>query len=140
LKSLNNQNNIKQVKLDCNTLLQNTDNSNNIDRNLNTNLNTDVKKIDIILENTNKKQTEKDLDLDLNELLNGNSNSNSNSGDNIKPNENSDSDIKKIDIESESKLNINNMSIKQLKDLAKTYKLKTTGTKSELIATLSKVL
>jgi len=32
------------------------------------------------------------------------------------------------------------MSIKQLKDLAKAHKLKSTGTKNELIAALSKVI
>jgi hypothetical protein len=58
---------------------------------------------------------------DLNELLNGNT------------------DVKKIEIDAKL-TNINSMSIKQLKDLAKSYKVKTYGTKQELIAALSAVM
>ena len=46
----------------------------------------------------------------------------------------------KIEITDDTKSNLHNMSIKQLKDLAKTHKLKTTGTKNELINAISKVL
>ena len=36
--------------------------------------------------------------------------------------------------------NLSNMSLKQLKELAKTYKLKSTGTKQELISLISSYL
>jgi hypothetical protein len=96
--------------------------------------NNDIKNIEINLDNTpsnNDKLDDLDLDVDLNDILNGKS-------DNVKK-----ADIKTIEIETisnDNKTNLNNMSIKQLKDLAKTHKLKSTGTKNELINALSKVI
>jgi hypothetical protein len=53
-------------------------------------------------------------------------------------------EIKKIEIETKtnnsSNQDLNNMSIKQLKELAKSHKLKTTGSKQELINLLKTVV
>ena len=107
-----------------------------------------IKKIDITVDTTttdlqSNEINTKQEDLDLNELLNGKSDkkAKSNKTDKFDNNEQIDNDnIKKIEITDDSKTNLHNMSIKQLKDLAKSYKLKTTGTKSELIAAISKVM
>jgi hypothetical protein len=83
-----------------------------------------------------------EVELDLDEILSGKhykpiktSESVNTKEDNIDKNEN----IKKIEVTDSSKSTLYNMSHKQLKDLAKSHKLKTTGTKQELIALLEKV-
>ena len=87
-----------------------------------------IKKIDINLD-----------DMDLNDILNGNTNTQdttintNNTTEHTTDNttENTTTDIKN---------NLQNMSIKQLKDLAKIHKVKSTGTKTELITSLAKIL
>jgi hypothetical protein len=83
-----------------------------------------------------------EVELDLDEILSGKhykpiktSESVNTKEDNTDKNEN----IKKIEVTDSSKSTLHNMSHKQLKDLAKSHKLKTTGTKQELIALLEKV-
>ena len=105
--------NVKNITLDC-----------NLDSNLDSNL-------DINKSNDNDKLEDLDLDTDLNDILNGKSDTTNQAS------------IKTIEVETisnDNKTNLNNMSIKQLKDLAKAHKLKSTGTKNELIAALSKVI
>jgi hypothetical protein len=69
-----------------------------------------------------------DSNLELDQLLNGNANGNTANQENTKT----------IDLDIEhSQTNLQNMSIKQLKDLAKSHKLKATGNKNELIALLT---
>jgi len=80
--------------------------------------------------------TSRELDIDTNKLddiLNGNQIKHSSTNDS--GNEN----VKKIEISKPTGIDVstlNSMSIKQLKDLAKSHKLKTTGTKQELINTI----
>lgn len=70
-------------------------------------------------------------DVDLNELLNGNSNQTKKPESNLENKEN----IKSIEIDT-PKIEYNSMSVKQLKDIAKSHGLKTTGTKQELVQIL----
>lgn len=84
--------------------------------------------------------------IDLSELLNGNTNqtkksdsnqTDKNKNDNIDNIDNTDNNdnIKTIDIDA-PKTDYNSMSAKQLKDIAKSHGLKTTGTKQELVQIL----
>ena len=80
-------------------------------------------------------------DIDLSELLNGNTNqtkktesNQANSESNELLNENKEN-IKTIEIDS-PKTDYNSMPVKQLKDIAKSHGLKTTGTKQELVQIL----
>jgi len=77
-------------------------------------------------------------DIDLSELLNGNSNQTKKPVSNQENNENDElqkENIKTIEIDT-PKTDYNNMSVKQLKDIAKSHGLKTTGTKQELVQIL----
>ena len=80
-------------------------------------------------------------DIDLSELLNGNSNQTKKSESNQEHNESNElqkenkDNIKSIDIDT-PKTEYNSMSVKQLKDIAKSHGLKTTGTKQELVQIL----
>lgn len=82
-------------------------------------------------------KTNEEIELDLDEILNGN-NTVKLTDTNIDTNK--DENIKKIEVTDSSKPTLHTMSIKQLKDLAKSHKLKTTGTKQELIAMLEKII
>ena len=74
----------------------------------------------LFAQNNSLETTPKLIKVNLNELLNGNDKT-----------DKLENNVKKIEITEDTKSNLHNMSIKQLKDLAKTYKLKTTGTKNE---------
>ena len=84
----------------------------------------DIKNIDINLD-----------EMDLNDILNGNNNQDIT--DTTQDTTNTTEDTTSTN---EIKNNLQNMSIKQLKDLAKIHKVKSTGTKTELITSLSKIL
>jgi hypothetical protein len=90
----------------------------------------------INIDNSNISGSIKNFDtLELDEILNGNTSSSNH----IKSND--DDNVKHIDIEnSKTETHLQNMSMKQLKELAKSHKLKTTGTKQELINLLAKVI
>ncbi len=121
---------IKTVQIDTNHIINKTniDNSSQLtDSNIicNNNVKTDI------LEDVT------DLDnVDLDDILNGNITSQKSQN----STESNDKTVKKINISDANKSNLQNMSIKQLKDLAKAHKLKTTGTKQELIHALEKIL
>jgi len=70
-------------------------------------------------------------DNDISQLLNGNINQSKN----IESHQNEKQSMKTIEIDA-PKIDYNSMSVKQLKDIAKSYVLKSTGTKQELIQIL----
>ena len=83
-------------------------------------------------------------DIDLSELLNGNTNqtkktesnqANSESNELLNENKENKENIKTIEIDT-PKTDYNSMPVKQLKDIAKSHGLKTTGTKQELVQLL----
>ena len=92
---------------------------------------------------TGKSNVSEVKDIDLSELLNGNSNQTKkteSNQDNIEKSnelqsESQKENIKTIEIDS-PKTDYNSMSVKQLKDIAKSHGLKTTGTKQELVQLL----
>jgi hypothetical protein len=77
----------------------------------------------------------KSEDIDLGDLLNGKTHNHNNQSKNSETKLEQQQNIKTIDVDSH-KTDYNNMSVKQLKDLAKSYGLKITGTKQELIQIL----
>jgi len=74
-------------------------------------------------------------DVDLSELLNGNTNKEIKENKDTKENNENNENIKTIDIDT-PKTDYNSMSVKQLKDIAKSLGLKATGNKQELVQIL----
>ena len=116
-----NFNETKQINIDNNDTLLNTITINNSQQFINLdNSNSNVKTISVN-ENSNYNNTETEIEtetIELDKLLSG--------------------EIKKIEINNKN-TDLNTMSIKQLKELAKTHNIKISGNKKDLITALSNI-